>query len=46
MKFRKMVLMTYLQGSDGDADRENRLVDTGAKERVGLMEGETYTYHI
>ena len=38
-----MVLMTYLQGSNGDADIENRLVDTGAKERGSI---ETYTYHI
>ena len=39
MVSRKMVLMNLLQGSNGDADIENRLVDTGAKERVGLMEG-------
>ena len=30
---------TYLQGSNGDADREDRLMDTGGgKERVGRME--------
>ena len=36
MEFRKMVLMTYLQGSNGDT--ENRLMDMdGGKERVGCM---------
>ena len=34
MESRKMVLMTYLQGSNGDT--ENRLMDMdGGKERVG-----------
>ena len=32
-----MVLITYLQGSSGDADIENRFVDTRGKERVGKM---------
>ena len=36
MESRKMVLMTYLQGSNGDT--ENRLMDMdGGKERVGCM---------
>ena len=36
---RKMVLRTYLQGSRGDADPENRLMDMGRREeRVGCME--------
>ena len=30
MKSRKMVLMNYLQGSSGDTDVENRLMDTAA----------------
>ena len=34
---RKMVLKTYLQGSNGDADIENRFVETRGKERVGKM---------
>ena len=29
MESRKMVLMNYLQGSNGDSDIANRLVDTG-----------------
>ena len=41
-----MVLMTYLQGSSGDTDMKNRLVDT-VEEGEGGMNGksvmETYT---
>ena len=45
---RKMVLRTYLQGSRGDADPENRLMDmgTGMVERVGRMESRTETYSL
>ena len=32
-----MVLITYLQGSNGDADIENRSVDSRGKKRVGKM---------
>ena len=46
MESRKKVLMTYLEGSSGDTDIENRLVDT-VGEGVGGMNGksvmETYT---
>ena len=36
---------TYLQGSSGDADRENRLVDTGqGEERVGQIERAVLKY--
>ena len=38
MEYRKIELRTYLQRRNGDADTENGLVDTGAKERVGLTE--------
>ena len=38
---------TYLQGSNGDTDRENRLMDTGGQGGEGWMYGEsnmeTYT---
>ena len=40
---------TYLQGSNGDADRENRLVDTAGKEWVGRIERTAWKhihYHI
>ena len=37
-------LETYLQGSSGDADIENRLVDPGGKERVGQIESSIETY--
>ena len=36
MEYRKMVLMNYLQGSNRDADIENRLVDTAAEEEGGM----------
>ena len=38
MEYRKIELMTYLQRRNGDADTENGRVDTGAKERGGLIE--------
>ena len=37
------VVKIYIQDGNRDADIENRLVDTGAKERGSI---ETYTYHI
>ena len=37
MKSRKMVLMSLFAGQSGDTDIENRLVDTGGKERVRQM---------
>ena len=47
MESRKMVLMNLFAGSNGDADTENRLVDTGVGEGEGEMNGEssmeTYT---
>ena len=36
MESRKMVLMSILQGSNGDADIENRLVDTIGEEEGGM----------
>ena len=43
----KMVLMNYLQGSKGDTDVENRLMDTGwgRKERVRCMESNMEKYY-
>ena len=39
MESRKMVLKTYLQGSNGERDIENRLMDLGrGEERVRCME--------
>ena len=38
MKSRKMVLITYLQGRNGDAGIENGLVDTVGEKREGQME--------
>ena len=35
-----MLLMNYLQGSNGDADIKNTLVDTGGEEEGG-MDGES-----
>ena len=35
MESSKMVLMNYLQGSDGDSDVANRLVDTGQEGEGG-----------
>ena len=35
MESRKMVLMNRLQGSDGDVDGENGLVDTGKEGEGG-----------
>ena len=36
MESRKMVLMSILQGSNGDADIENRLVDTIGEGEGGM----------
>ena len=43
----KMVLMNYLQGSKGDTDVENRLMDMGwgRKERVRCMESNMEKYY-
>ena len=42
MESRKMVLMNLLAGSRGDADVENRLMDTGrGEEGEGEMYGES-----
>ena len=47
MECRKMVLINLFAGSNGDADTENRLVDTGVGEGEDEMNGEssmeTYT---
>ena len=40
---------TYLQGSNGDADTENRLADTVMEEKGGMdweRNIKTYTYHM
>ena len=45
MKSRKMVLINLLQGSNGETDIENRLMDTeveGRKERVRCRERVTW----
>ena len=43
MESRKMVLKWYLQGSYGETDVENRLMDVGrGKERVRCMERVTW----
>ena len=39
MEYRKRALMNFLQGSSGDTDIENRLVDMGGE---GRGEGEMY----
>ena len=42
MESRKMVLMNLLQGSNGETDIENRLMDTrGGEEGEGEMYGES-----
>ena len=38
-----MVLRTYLEGSCGDTDTENSLVDKGRKEMVGRTESSMET---
>ena len=39
MEFRKVVPRIYLQGSNGETDTENKLMDTGREEdRVRCME--------
>ena len=44
MDSRKLVLRTYLEGSCGDTDTENSIVDKGGKERVGRTESSMETY--
>ena len=38
MESRKIVLMNLFAGQNGDADIEDRLVDTAGNERMGQME--------
>ena len=43
MESRKLVLINFLQGSNGKTDIENRLMDMGrGEERVRYMERVTY----
>ena len=43
MESRKMVLKIYLQGSNGETDIENRLMDVrGGEKRVRCMERVTW----
>ena len=41
MESRKMVLITYLQGSNGVTDIENRLMDMGKRGGEGEMNGKS-----
>ena len=44
MESRRMVLVNLFAGSNGDADIENRLVDTVGKEMVGQMKRVTWKH--
>ena len=47
MESRKMVLMNLFAGQNGDADIEDRLVDTAGNERMGQMERVAWeSYHM
>ena len=47
MEFRKMVPRIYLQGSSGETDTENRLMDKGwGEEGEGEMNGKAAWMHI
>ena len=41
MESRKLVLMNFLQGSNGKTDIENRLMDMGRGEEMGELYGES-----
>ena len=45
MESKKMALMIYFQGSNGETDLENRLMDMGTElERVRCMERVTWKF--